>query len=222
MAEIARFELKKEQADSAYNEANEKTKEDIIKAKKAHDFLLETMVVCVITCQAELLKQASLKLDEVVSMLPQDKVNQFKHRMHDFISQGGVKPVKLELTATEKALAIATGKALPSDFKKSDEDIARENAAKQREIDNARALVEKKAGGGASTNPFEDSPSPIPAKSSNPKVKGLYEHIPEQDDELAFNVGDIIEVLETGEDGWWKGQCNGKEGMFPVNYVVHL
>ena len=32
-------------------------------------------------------------------------------------------------------------------------------------------------------------------------------------------MGDVVEVLEMGDNGWWKGRCHGKEGLFPVNYV---
>ncbi len=41
----------------------------------------------------------------------------------------------------------------------------------------------------------------------------------EADDELPFKVGDVIEVIETSDDGWWTGRCHGREGLFPVNYV---
>lgn len=34
--------------------------------------------------------------------------------------------------------------------------------------------------------------------------------------ELSFNSGDIITVVDKGaETGWWKGVCNGVEGLFP-------
>ena len=39
------------------------------------------------------------------------------------------------------------------------------------------------------------------------------------DDELNFFQGDVVEVLETAEGGWWRGRCRGCEGLFPVNYV---
>jgi hypothetical protein len=30
-------------------------------------------------------------------------------------------------------------------------------------------------------------------------------------------VNDVITVLEQGEEGWWKGDLNGKIGTFPAN-----
>jgi hypothetical protein len=44
----------------------------------------------------------------------------------------------------------------------------------------------------------------------------------EADDELNFKAGDIVEVIETSDDGWWKGKAHGKVGLFPVNYVQQM
>lgn len=41
----------------------------------------------------------------------------------------------------------------------------------------------------------------------------------EAEDELDFKAGDMVEVLEKSDSGWWKGRCHGKEGLFPYNYV---
>ena len=41
----------------------------------------------------------------------------------------------------------------------------------------------------------------------------------ENGDELPFMKGDIIAVLEKNDDGWWRGDLNGKVGMFPSNYT---
>lgn len=42
------------------------------------------------------------------------------------------------------------------------------------------------------------------------------------DGELGMEKGDIIKVTSKIDDGWWVGrkESNGKEGMFPSNYVV--
>jgi len=50
-------------------------------------------------------------------------------------------------------------------------------------------------------------------------VKALYDHEAEEEDELNFKAGDIVEVVEKLEGGWWRGSCRGKEGLFPSNYV---
>ena len=50
-------------------------------------------------------------------------------------------------------------------------------------------------------------------------VTALYDHDAEADDELTFKVGDVVEVIETGDGGWWSGRCNGHVGDFPVDFV---
>lgn len=44
----------------------------------------------------------------------------------------------------------------------------------------------------------------------------------DHEDELNLHVGDIIEVLGEEEEGWWRGVLNGKEGVFPSNFVVEI
>ncbi|XP_052447668.1 CD2-associated protein-like isoform X1 [Carassius gibelio] len=43
-------------------------------------------------------------------------------------------------------------------------------------------------------------------------------------DELDLKEGDIIHILskDTGEPGWWRGEINGREGVFPDNFVAPL
>lgn len=38
-------------------------------------------------------------------------------------------------------------------------------------------------------------------------------------DELSFDKGVTIDVLDDTDSGWWKGRVGGKEGIFPSNYV---
>jgi hypothetical protein len=40
----------------------------------------------------------------------------------------------------------------------------------------------------------------------------------EEDNDLSFKKGDVIELLDTSLS-WWKGRVNGEEGYFPSNYV---
>lgn len=34
-----------------------------------------------------------------------------------------------------------------------------------------------------------------------------------------FDPDDIIINIEMIEDGWWRGVCKGRYGLFPANYV---
>lgn len=47
----------------------------------------------------------------------------------------------------------------------------------------------------------------------------VYEYEAGGDDELGFKEGDVITNIETIDEGWWRGECNGRYGLFPANYV---
>jgi hypothetical protein len=63
----------------------------------------------------------------------------------------------------------------------------------------------------------------VPAEAPSTKVGAvhvaLYSYESDQPTDLVFNGGDHITILETNEDGWWRGECNGREGWFPASYV---
>uniref|UniRef100_A0A673BYQ2 Intersectin 1 (SH3 domain protein) n=1 Tax=Sphaeramia orbicularis TaxID=375764 RepID=A0A673BYQ2_9TELE len=59
-----------------------------------------------------------------------------------------------------------------------------------------------------------------PTEPTPPKlVIGMYDYVAQNDDELAFQKGQVITVLNKDDCDWWKGELNGREGLFPSNYV---
>ncbi|KAI8140116.1 hypothetical protein BJV82DRAFT_581407 [Fennellomyces sp. T-0311] len=54
-------------------------------------------------------------------------------------------------------------------------------------------------------------------------VYAIHDFVAENEDEIAFNAGDSIVVLEKDEkymDGWWQGRNpQGQVGLFPMNYT---
>ena len=48
-----------------------------------------------------------------------------------------------------------------------------------------------------------------------------YEFHPEEEGELFFKRGDLIEVLDKEDANWWKGKnvASGNVGLFPATYV---
>lgn len=38
-------------------------------------------------------------------------------------------------------------------------------------------------------------------------------------DDLSFNVGDVIEILDMSDDTWWQGSVQEKCGWFPSSFV---
>jgi signal transducing adaptor molecule len=53
-------------------------------------------------------------------------------------------------------------------------------------------------------------------------VRALYDFAPSEVGELAFSKGDIIRVLDSVYEHWWRGELRGEAGIFPVNYVEIL
>jgi hypothetical protein len=51
------------------------------------------------------------------------------------------------------------------------------------------------------------------------QVKALYDFDAKDENELNFNVGDIIDVLDERSDGWLIGLLNGLSGLVPITYV---
>lgn len=62
--------------------------------------------------------------------------------------------------------------------------------------------------------------APTPAVAS--RVRALYDFSPTEPGELAFSRGEIIRVLDSVYEHWWRGEVRGEAGIFPVNYVEVL
>lgn len=58
----------------------------------------------------------------------------------------------------------------------------------------------------------------LPPVSSGPKCQGLYQFNASSPQELSFNVGDVLNVLDNN-GSWWRAELHGREGMIPSNYV---
>ncbi|XP_037519711.1 SH3 domain-containing kinase-binding protein 1 isoform X2 [Rhipicephalus sanguineus] len=61
----------------------------------------------------------------------------------------------------------------------------------------------------------------LPPKPVREQAKVLYAYEAQNDDELTIKEGDVIVILtkEVEDKGWWKGELNGRVGVFPDNFV---
>lgn len=52
----------------------------------------------------------------------------------------------------------------------------------------------------------------------------LHDYVAQEDNELSFKKGDILNDVENEEDpdGWWTGTLNGNRGLFPHNFAKVL
>ena len=52
------------------------------------------------------------------------------------------------------------------------------------------------------------------------KVKVLFDHKAEAEDELSLAVGDVVEFISESIEGhWWEGKLGDKLGLFPSNFI---
>ncbi|XP_031220259.1 intersectin-1 isoform X3 [Mastomys coucha] len=66
------------------------------------------------------------------------------------------------------------------------------------------------------------TPTELPKTAAQPavcQVIGMYDYTAQNDDELAFSKGQVINVLNKDDPDWWKGEVSGQVGLFPSNYV---
>ena len=49
--------------------------------------------------------------------------------------------------------------------------------------------------------------------------RAIYPFTAQQSGDLTLAVGDIITITKSMDASWWTGECNGKVGTFPSNYV---
>ncbi|XP_004696464.1 intersectin-2 [Echinops telfairi] len=51
------------------------------------------------------------------------------------------------------------------------------------------------------------------------QVIAMYDYVANNEDELNFSKGQLINVLNKDDPDWWQGETNGVTGLFPSNYV---
>uniref|UniRef100_A0A8D2ZG56 Osteoclast-stimulating factor 1 n=1 Tax=Scophthalmus maximus TaxID=52904 RepID=A0A8D2ZG56_SCOMX len=96
---------------------------------------------------------------------------------------------------------------------------------REKSAGNVANLVQRMSTIGIPTGGFQLPPPPPPAAAKKPKrrqCKALFDYQPQNEDELELKSGDIIDVTEEVEEGWWNGNLNGKSGLFPSNFVKEL
>ncbi|XP_047429216.1 CD2-associated protein isoform X2 [Mugil cephalus] len=93
---------------------------------------------------------------------------------------------------------------------------------REKSAGNVASLVHRMSAIGIPTGGFHPQP---PAASKKPKrrqCKVVFDYQPQNEDELELKTGEIIDITEEVEEGWWSGSLNGKSGLFPSNFVKEL
>ncbi|XP_073822542.1 cortactin [Musca autumnalis] len=56
-------------------------------------------------------------------------------------------------------------------------------------------------------------------EDTNIHAIALYDYQANDDDEISFDPDDVITHIEMIDEGWWRGLCKNRYGLFPANYV---
>ena len=58
-----------------------------------------------------------------------------------------------------------------------------------------------------------------PTEGEGLNATALYDYQAADFDEISFDPEEVITDIEMIDEGWWRGRCRGKVGLFPANYV---
>lgn len=47
----------------------------------------------------------------------------------------------------------------------------------------------------------------------------VWDHDAQDSDEISFEIGDVIEILDMTDDVWWQGSVHDTVGWFPASFV---
>lgn len=62
-------------------------------------------------------------------------------------------------------------------------------------------------------------PPPVPKPGHVKVVRAMYKYDAQQNDELSFDEGDMLYIMDMSNKDWWKARCGNRSGLIPSNYV---
>lgn len=225
--ELTREKLQR--AKSAYENLNAELVKEFASLSASKESLLVNQATALMICTNEFFKQASLVMERATQGLPEGAAKTRTERaIGNYLRSGGPDPA-----ATAKAM-----RANRDSFKieGSDNPAASDaNAYGQYSAGDKRPKMDAENHAPNprwSQNPMFSNQQltarcpaaplpPAPVLGGSKKVVAIarYKYDPQESGEIGFAVGDLIEVLEQGDSGWWIGVAKGKRGEFPANYV---
>ncbi|XP_022240387.1 nostrin-like [Limulus polyphemus] len=137
--------------------------------------------------------------------------------------QGGIHSVlKLQGVGMTDAWVERTDHRLSSSTWSSNSELSEVD----RGVDDGTSLIQStfdEATFSHSSEVYTNFPTLQPANSNaHGWCQALYFYQANLDDELTIYAGDLIKILEKIDINWWKGDLNGKVGLFPSTYVQEL
>ncbi|KAL4636198.1 nostrin isoform X4 [Arapaima gigas] len=138
-----------------------------------------------------------------------DRITKWKDKDYEHSIVQLARPVKIRKTPLRSRMSLR----IMSTPETSQEPCSVENMKPQQNLDS----------NGQHSDFTEDTEDETGAELQNiGKCKALYDFISERDDELNLKEGDLLNILEKNDNGWWYGSLNGQKGHFPSTYVEEL
>ncbi|CAH2245765.1 CD2-associated isoform X1 [Pelobates cultripes] len=109
-------------------------------------------------------------------------------------------------------------KEIKKDAEPKDEHIA----TKREKPGNVASLVQRMSVYGIPGMGPPPQAKPLKKKSKKRQCKVLFDYLPQNEDELELKAGEILDIIEEVEEGWWSGSHGGKSGLFPSNFVKEV
>ncbi|XP_037538828.1 proline-serine-threonine phosphatase-interacting protein 1a [Nematolebias whitei] len=85
---------------------------------------------------------------------------------------------------------------------------------------NINEPISQCAGTGTPDGVYAFISEPQTPRSSSEEYKAVYDYNAQGNDELSLCVGDVVMVLDKGEDGWWMVNRNGNSGLVPGSFLT--
>ncbi|KAI8888949.1 BAR-domain-containing protein [Backusella circina FSU 941] len=104
---------------------------------------------------------------------------------------------------------------ISSSYKSEEEDTL----FSQRPSFNTRQSFDSSFYDDGQTTPKDDDDNDNDDDDNYTYRKARYDFHARNDDEVGFKAGDIIQVIDEIDKGWWVGEAHSKRGIFPVNYT---
>lgn len=153
--------------------------------------------------------ESEFRTDPQLNLIP-SLYQKLRSEGHDFSDPASATP-KREVVLSKDPNVVSS--------QQEEEDIAKaiELSLKESGGGSSNQSPKKSGGGGGSLYPTAMLAS-VPAVEPR-KVRALYDFEAAEDNELTFQAGEIIMVLDDSDPNWWKGQNQRGEGLFPSNFV---